>query len=331
MRTLVVSDLHLGASIQHSVLARPEPLERLLAAVDGVDRLVLLGDIVELLERDPARAMEAAEATLRAIGARVGREREVVLVPGNHDVPLIAAWVRARPTELTVDTPIPLNATAALAAVTGWLSPAQVRVHYPGVWLSDRVWATHGHYVGRRVGRRARKDGAGVQPIDYERASRGLTLHRIEAGIMRALPGPAATLTEDVAELARALTMPLPRRLLHRRMSALTSALLAVQVRRSNIPTLANVAASLGVDADWILFGHVHRLGPLAGDRLLEWQGPRGRPSIANTGSWVYEPLLVHHATPPHPYWPGGSVLLEDERPPVARGLLDDLAADALH
>lgn len=327
MRTLVVSDLHLGASIQHSVLARPEPLERLLAAVDDVDRLVLLGDVVELLERHPARALEKAKATLRAIGARVGPEREVVLVPGNHDVSLVAAWVRARPTELTVDTPVPLNATGALAAVTGWLAPAQVRVHYPGVWLSDRVWATHGHYVGRR----ARSNGSRAQPIDYERASRGLTLHRIEAGIMRTLPAPAATLTEDMAELARAFTMPLPRRLLHRRMSALTSALLAVQVRRSNIPTLANVATSLGVDADWILFGHVHRLGPLAGDRPLDWQGPRGRPSIANTGSWVYEPLLVHHATPPHPYWPGGSVLLEDGHPPIARGLLDDLAADALH
>lgn len=327
MRTLVVSDLHLGARIQHSVLVRPEPLERLLAAVDGVDRLVLLGDVVELLERRPGRAMETAEATLRAIGARVGREREVVLVPGNHDVALVAAWIRARPTELTVDTRIPLDATAALAALTEWLAPAQVRVHYPGVWLSDRVWATHGHYVGRK----ARAVGGRATPIDYERASRGWTLHRIEAGIMRTLPGPAATLTEDVAELARAFTMPLPRRLLHRRMSALTSALLAVQVRRSNIPTLANVATRLGVDADWILFGHVHRLGPLAGDRPLDWQGPGGRPSVANTGSWVYEPLLVHHATPPHPYWPGGSVLLEEGRPPVARGLLDDLAAGAIH
>ena len=327
MRTLVISDLHLGASIQHSVLARPEPLERLLAAVDDVDRLVLLGDVVELLERHPTRAIEKAAPTLRAIGARVGPEREVVLVPGNHDVALVAAWVRGRPTELTVDTRIPLNATAALAAVTEWLAPAQVRVHYPGVWLSDRVWATHGHYVGRR----ARANRSRAEPIDYERASRGLTFHRIEAGIMRTMPGPAATLTEDVAELARAFTMPLPRRLLHRRMSALTSALLAVQVRRSNIPMLANVAASLGVDADWVLFGHVHRLGPLAGEDPLDWQGPRGRPSIANTGSWVYEPLLVHHATPPHPYWPGGSVLLEDGRPPVARGLLDDLAADTLH
>ena len=195
-----------------------------------------------------------------------------------------------------------------------------------GAWLSDRVWATHGHYIGRRV----RADGPRARPIDFEGVSRNWTLHRIEAGIMRTLPTPAATVTEDLAELARAFTMPLPRRLLHRRMSPMTSALLALQVRRASIPTLADVAARLGVDADWILFGHVHRLGPLAGDRPADWQGPGAGPSIANTGSWVYEPLLVHHVTPPHPYWPGGSVLLEDNAPPVARGLLDDLPADAL-
>src|SRR5262249_47314026 len=95
--------------------------------------------------------------------------------------------------------------------------------------------------------------------------------------------------------------------------------LLAVQVHRSNIPTLANVATRLGVDADWILFGHVHRLGPLAGDRPADWQGPGGRPSIANTGAWVYEPLPVHHSTPPHPYRPGragGAVVLGGGGPP---------------
>ena len=124
MRTLVVSDLHLGARVQHPVLPRSEPLERLLTAVGAVDRLVLLGDVVELLERQPDRAMEAASTTLRALGARLGPEREVVLIPGNHDVALIAPWVRAREAVLDVDTQVPVDATPALAAVTGWLAPA---------------------------------------------------------------------------------------------------------------------------------------------------------------------------------------------------------------
>ena len=49
MRSLVISDLHLGSRMQRDVLVRPPALERLLDALDGVDRLVLLGDTVELL------------------------------------------------------------------------------------------------------------------------------------------------------------------------------------------------------------------------------------------------------------------------------------------
>ena len=70
--TLVVSDLHLGARLGRDVLRRPEALEALLAALDGVERLVLLGDIVELLEGRPRQAMEVAEPVLRALGARLG-------------------------------------------------------------------------------------------------------------------------------------------------------------------------------------------------------------------------------------------------------------------
>jgi hypothetical protein len=50
-----------------------------------------------------------------------------------------------------------------------------------------------------------------------------------------------------------------------------------------------------------------------------------------NTGSWVFEPLLLHGARAPHPYWPGGAVLLADGAPPRAIGLLDDLAVSEMH
>jgi hypothetical protein len=91
------------------------------------------------------------------------------------------------------------------------------------------------------------------------------------------------------------------------------------------------VAHRLGVEADWVLFGHVHRCGPLGGDDPADWLGPAGTPRIVNSGSWVYEPLLVHHASPPHPYWPGGAIVLDDGRDPRAIGLLDHLDAAALH
>jgi UDP-2,3-diacylglucosamine pyrophosphatase LpxH len=75
VRTLVVSDFHLGARLRHDVLLLTEPRERLLAAVDQVDRLILLGDVVELLEGRAQHAMAAAEPVLRALGGRLGPGR----------------------------------------------------------------------------------------------------------------------------------------------------------------------------------------------------------------------------------------------------------------
>jgi hypothetical protein len=102
-------------------------------------------------------------------------------------------------------------------------------------------------------------------------------------------------------------------------------------MRRASIPALARVVHRLKVDADWVIFGHVHRCGPLAGDDPRAWQGPGGRPRTVNTGSWMYEPLLLHRASPPHPYWPGGAILLKDGGEPQPIGLLDHLDAAMLH
>jgi UDP-2,3-diacylglucosamine pyrophosphatase LpxH len=346
VRTLVVSDLHLGARLRHDVLLRPEPLERLLSALERVERLVLLGDVVELAEGRPQRAMEIAEPVLRAIGAALGADREVVIVPGNHDVALVRAWVRRRGAALAVDSEIDAESSPALARLTSWLEPARVRVHYPGVWLSDRVWASHGHYLDRHLlpesafgiarGLLGRLPRDGAVPVDYELAG-GPSLTRVEALLTRWLPRPLAALFDDLLEVIRAATMPraprrfrLPRPLLHEGMAPVTSTVLSLQMRRAAIPALARVVHRLGVDADWVVFGHVHRRGPLPGEDPLFWQGPGGRPRIANTGSWLYEPRLVHQASPPHPYWPGGAVLLEPGEEPRAMGLLDDLDVDAL-
>jgi UDP-2,3-diacylglucosamine pyrophosphatase LpxH len=339
--TLVISDLHLGVRLGRDVLRRPEALDTLLAALDGVERLVLLGDIVELLEGRPDRSMPVAEPVLRAIGARLGREAEVIVVPGNHDAALVRPWLRSNGVPSRIDASIPLDATPALARLTAWLAPARVRVNYPGVWLSDRVWATHGHYLDRHLlpevaygmarGALGRLPHDGAIPADYERAG-GPSLTRVEALLSRWLPRPLAALSDDMAELLRAVTMPrVPRRLLDRRFSPMNATLLGLQVRRASLPALARVAHRLGVDAEWVVFGHVHRRGPLPGDDVRSWLGPDGTPKIANTGSWVYEPLLVHHATPPHPYWPGGAIVLEDGGEPRPVGLLDHVEATTLH
>jgi UDP-2,3-diacylglucosamine pyrophosphatase LpxH len=335
--TLIVSDMHLGTRLARDVLRRPEALDALLAALDGVSRLVLLGDIVELLEGRPERSMPIAEPVLREIGARV---EEIVVVPGNHDRAFVRPWLREHGVPSSIDAPIPLDATPLLASLTSWLAPARVSVRYPGVWLADRVWATHGHYLDRHLmpevaygvarGALGRLPRDGAVPADYERPG-GPSLTRAEAFLTRWLPRPLALLSDDMAEVLRAVTMPrIPRRAVTHRFSWLNAMLLGEQMRRASMPALARVVHRLGVDADWVVFGHVHRLGPLARDDPQRWSGPGGTPRIANTGSWVYEPLLLHHVTPPHPYWPGGAIVLRDGGEPEAVGLLDHLDAASL-
>jgi UDP-2,3-diacylglucosamine pyrophosphatase LpxH len=337
VRTLVISDLHIGSRLGRDVLRHPEALAALLDALDGVDRLVLLGDVVELAEGRPRHAMKVAEPVLRAIGARMGAEREVVVVPGNHDIGLTRRWLRAQGAALTVDAVVPHDASRALAALTSWLAPARVEVRAPGVWLSPRVYATHGHYLDRHLlpeaawGLVRRGDATVVGPGAYERRRPGRGARvSVEGRLTRFLPRPLAALVEDVAELLRAATMPSPRRLQSHRLAPLTRFLLGAQMQRASIPALLHAVARIGVEADWVVFGHVHRNGPRAGDDLTLWSGPGGHPRVANTGSWTYEPLLLHRGTPPHPYWPGGAILLDDDGDPRPIGLLDDIDAAAL-
>jgi Calcineurin-like phosphoesterase len=339
--TLVISDLHLGSRLRHDVLTQPEPLDRLLEALEGIERLVLLGDIVELLEKPAEGAMDVAEPILRLIGRTLGVDGEVIFVPGNHDRALVAGWIRRVGSGLAPDSRVPLDATPELARVASCLAPAQVRVHYPGVWLAPGVWATHGHYLDRHLlpeaafgvtrGLLGRVPRPGATPIDYELAG-GPSLTRLEALVIKGLPRPLAALAEDIAELIRASTMPLaPHRLLRPGMARLTARVLGAQMRLASLPAISHVVGRLGVDAECVLFGHVHRLGPLPGDLDTRWRGPQGRPRLLNTGCWVYEPRLVHNATAPHPYWPGGAVTVENDRTPRAVGLLNGVPATAMH
>jgi UDP-2,3-diacylglucosamine pyrophosphatase LpxH len=334
--TLLISDLHLGAWGRGSVLEQPAPLAQLIDAIARHDRLVLLGDAVELTKARPSRALDAAEPILRAIGAALGPDRTVVLVPGNHDHDLVRGWALAQGGRLGVDSSVPVDSNPMLARIAEWLAPARLEVRYPGVWLSETIWATHGHYLNRHLlpvssyglirGQGLLPAGT-VPPSDYERFLRPQL-----SQALRWLPRPLAAGLEDLGELLRVSTMPgVEKRILHRRLAPLTSRLLGIQMRRHSLPAIARVARDLGVDAEVVVFGHVHRLGPLAGDDPEEWRGPGNGPRLLNTGSWRYDPLLLHHALPPHPYWPGGAVVVEDGAEPRAIGLLDGLAADQLH
>src|SRR6185436_19073167 len=46
--------------------------------------------------------------------------------------------------------------------------------------------------------------------------------------------------------------------------------------RRGAIPAIARVAADLGIDADALVFGHIHRRGPLPSDDPRLWRPAGG-------------------------------------------------------
>ncbi|WP_372789670.1 metallophosphoesterase [Paraconexibacter sp.] len=333
MRTLVISDLHLGSRLERDVLRRPAALEALLHHIERTDRLVLLGDIVEMLEGRPRAAFEDARGVLQAIGQAVGPDREIIVVPGNHDHRLVRRWVRAqagrgRPVKLA--SRVPVSSSPVLSSLVRALRPAPVHVHYPGFWLADGVYAHHGHYVDRElllarsapsspsIGRPGPKPpypSRGDQRIeDYERGL-GASFAAIQVALGSTLPRGVSAAIDRAASVARtagmiaapALDAALPSPVL----APFSAGLLGQQFRRSGLPAMATVAGRLGVDAKTVVFGHLHRAGPLSDDPRGEWTPLRGGPRLLNTGCWVYEPLLLAGAGPGHPYWPGGAVRVD--------------------
>jgi hypothetical protein len=152
MRTLIVSDLHLGSISGTDLLRRAELRVPLLAAIADVDRVVLLGDVLELRHGPPRDAMAAARPFFEDLG-RALTGRELVITAGNHDHALFEPWLarrgeQDRPAPLGVEQlMLPAEASPMLARLADWASPARVLGAYPGLWVRPDVYATHGHYL----------------------------------------------------------------------------------------------------------------------------------------------------------------------------------------
>lgn len=338
MRTLIVSDLHLGSRLHRDVLRRPVAQAALFEEVARADRVVLLGDTLELTEARPREAMAVAAPVLREIGRRLGADKEIVYVPGNHDRPLIRDWLRHHAHGLAADAAVPLEAGEALERVVAALAPASVQVRYPGVWLEDGIYATHGHYLDRHLlpvspfGIVRRLTGRGDGSATLAEYEHGPHVTRIEALLVSFLPRRLSALVDDLAGGLRGAAMaaiPHVTRLpVFRRLGPVGAGALSLQMRFAAIPALLHVLERLRIDARTVVFGHVHRCGPLERDHPRRWRS-NGGPRVFNTGSWTWEPMLLHRARPPHPYWPGGAVVIEDGEP-RAIGLLDHIGAREL-
>jgi hypothetical protein len=359
MRTLVISDLHLGTRSRADVLTRPAALAILLGRLDGVERLVLLGDTLEL-RHGPARdALAVAEPVMRAIGDALGPGAQVVIVPGNHDHAIGAGWLESRerdaPGPLAVDERVAAARASWIAErLASWLSPASVAVAYPGLWLRDDVYATHGHYLDAHVviptlerlsiGALARMVGAipdPATPEDYEallapiyafshasaqRASgrRVAIGRRSSAGVWTALAGKGRT------GRLRGWALALPFRLgvlaVNRAGLGPVQAEIGVsELRRSGLAAIGEAARRLRLAPPHLVFGHMHRAGPLGGDDPHEWRTP-GATQLHNSGSWVYDTLFLGRGEQrSNPYSPGAVIALDDGGPPRLERLLADV------
>ncbi len=350
MKTAIVSDLHLGSGFGEDLLRDAAIRRVLLDELAGADRLVLLGDVLELRELPLATALDAARPFFEELGEAMDG-RPTILVPGNHDhhlaEPLLERLALA-------GAPLGLEHRAPLAGepatrIAAWLGDAELQLAYPGIWLRDDVYATHGHYMDCHMSlprmecvaaaatmRTMRPLPARPAPSDYEHVLRpvyGFTYGLAQGGSVwgRARPSERAwraMASHNGSRLGRArraaVRAAIPagiwgvNRLLH---ADFGSDFSSDAIAASGIAAATEMAARLEVDARHVITGHTHRGGP--GEDEPDWPLRNGG-ALHNTGSWIFATAFHHPGTPPSAYWPGTITWLDDEGPPRRERLLLD-------
>ena len=153
LRTLVVSDLHLGARGRPDVLRRAH--ERARAArrsCAGVDRLVLLGDTLELRQGRCATRWRG-RAGARELGAALGSARGRARARQPRPRAACAAGSSGRRSDppLGLESAVDWRAGAARRARRAALAPAPGPGRLPGRLAARGRYATHGHYGDRHT------------------------------------------------------------------------------------------------------------------------------------------------------------------------------------
>jgi hypothetical protein len=361
LRTLVVSDLHLGASSRADLLRRAELRAPLIERLrDGIDRLVILGDVVELREVPVHRAAAAARPLLAEAGEALGPGGEIVLLAGNHDHALVGGFIEGRigqeaPLGLAHDIDAgdagPLARDLAAAA-----GPARLRLSYPGIWLREDVYALHGHYLDLHstvptierlaAGAMARwiapEPGDPATPDEYEAVLAPLyawmhaLAQRSRDGVLRAGARSSTRAWTTLAGSGRR-ERPLRAAAMMACYKAAVGAINAAGIgpvrpelsgaalRRGSLHGVGEVLRRLRVDAAHVVFGHSHRSGPWPGDAAAEWTAPTGA-RLVNAGCWVYQPHFLTERPYASPYWPGTAVIVDSDpaHPPRLERLLGD-------
>jgi len=368
--TAIISDLHLGAHSRSDVLRRGPIQERLIEGTADVDRIVLLGDTIELRDQPIGAALEGARPFFEALG-KAFAGREVVLVPGNHDHRLLGDWIErsrdeGRPCEIDerVDEPHP-----AVRSIDGWLGEAELSIRYPGFWVRDDVYATHGHYLDSHVTMPTierlsvatidrlggRPTGQRSSPHDYEQVHAPVydLIYSLAQGDRSFLSGndrrggkPPAMRLWELMGGASGRARTIQGKLLG---SAVIPAALAGMERagfgdftrdfstgeigRAGVDAMHVVVDRLGIEADYVVFGHIHRRGPLLiddGRRASDPPWEKNGTKLLNTGNWMYVEGLLGRAVPQSPFWPGSMILVPETGEPELVELLGDVDREVL-
>jgi len=361
--TALISDLHLGASSGADVLRRRALRERLLEAIEaaGAERLVLLGDTVELRDGPLGDSLAETREFFTALGEAMAG-REVVLVPGNHDHRLLGPWLeRARGEErpATLDELV-AEPHPAVRSIAGWLGDARLEVRYPGVWVRDDVYATHGHYLDSHVtlptierlsvaavDRLAgTPTGRRESPHDYEEVHApvyDLVFSLAQGGrgfggrngggrspalrIWETIGGASGTARTIRGRVLGSAIIPATLRGLEKAgLGRFNTDFSIAEIGRAGVAAMHAVVERLGIEAEHVVFGHIHRRGSLpddATDGAPAWR--RNGVTLHNTGNWLYTEALLGLAVPQSPFWPGSMVVVGESGPPELVEVLADV------
>jgi predicted phosphodiesterase len=351
MVTAVVSDLHLGALGDSDVARLPARRERLLEALAGADRLVLLGDVLELRQRPLAQLLELARPFFEDLG-RAAAGRRVVVVPGNHDHVLAEPWLtrlRVDGRALAAEGEWPVQpGDGAAGRIAEWMPDVELTLAYPGVRLRPDVYATHGHYLdlhmtvprleaigASAMGRLTRRGRECETAADYETVV--APMYAFLAGLAQ---GASPALLERGGHASRSLwrrvngddglvglllgrvTVPGAVAVLNGAgLGPFTAELSGEALRRSGLLAMGRVAESLAPGVEHVLFGHTHRPGPLPDDDPAEWTTVSGT-RLWNSGNWFHEPAFATGSGARSPYSPGTLLLLDEAGPPRVENVL---------
>ncbi len=363
MSTAVISDLHLGSSAEVDLLRRPEMVQRLLDATADCQRLVLLGDTIELRDGPIEEAMASSRPFFEAIGSHF---EEIVLVPGNHDHRLLGQWlerVRDAAGEIGLAEEVP-SPHRYVNDLESWAAPARLVLSYPGVWVREDVYATHGHYLDShitlptierlsiatidRIG--GRETGRRDSPQDYEKLHAPVydLLFNLAQGarspnvaseegspptqrIWELLGGASGRARNWRGRILRSAVVPVTLSGLERAgLGRFSRDFSIAEIGRSGVEAMQVVVDRLEIEAPHVIFGHIHRRGPLPGEDGRAATDPpweqRGT-TLHNTGCWLYVDAMLGSTSAESPFWPGRVVIVRTQGNPEAI----DVLAGATH